>query len=160
MPKTIEQGISEIVGVFTDPIISFPSPWNQDIPQWVKDRIILERLIMNMRVLKGEEPTGTDAEALAYLMPASLEAPMGRDWTEIYLYVSTRVCAAAGKEVPEDIRVEMLSDYLMQELNRLKAWIYQQRIKVRLGRERVERRQKREEETEERKAAQPALFDF
>ena len=160
MPKTIEQGISEIVGVFTDPIISFPSPWNQDIPQWVKDRIILERLMMNMRVLKGEEPTGTDAEALAYLMPASLEAPMGRDWTEIYLYVSTRVCAAAGKEVPEDIRVEMLSDYLMQELNRLKAWIYQQRIKVRLGRERVERRQKREEEAEERKAAQPALFDF
>ena len=160
MAQQIEKGISDIVGVFTDPIISFPSPWNQDIPQWVKDRIILERLMMNMRVLKGEEPTGTDAEALAYLMPASLEAPMGRDWTEIYLYVSTKVCAEAGKEVPEDIRVEELSDCLMQELNRLKAWIYSQRIKVRLERERAEPRQKREEEAAQRKAEQPALFDF
>ena len=81
--------------------------------------------MMNMKVLKVEEPTGTDAEALAYLMPASLEAPMGRDWTQIYLYVSTKVCLSAGKEVPEDIRVEELSDYLMHELDRLKAWIEQ-----------------------------------
>ncbi len=160
MVQSIEKGISDIVGVFTDPIISFPSPWNQDIPQWVKDRIILERLIMNMRVLKGEEPTGTDAEALAYLMPASLEAPMDRDWTEIYLYVSTRVCAATGKEVPEDIRVEELSDYLMQELNRLKAWIYSQRIKARLERDRAEKRQRTDEESAQRKAEQPLLLEL
>ena len=102
----------------------------------------------------------TDAEALAYLMPASLETPMDRDWTKIYLYISTRVCSSAGKEVPEDIRVETLSDYLMQELNRLKAWIYQQRIKVRLERDRAERRQRKNDEAARRKAEQPALFDF
>lgn len=101
-----------------------------------------------------------DAEALAYLMPASLETPMDRDWTKIYLYISTRVCSSAGKEVPEDIRVETLSDYLMQELNRLKAWIYQQRIKVRLERDRAERRQRKEEEAARRKTEQPALFTF
>ncbi|MBA7607531.1 hypothetical protein ES703_14690 [subsurface metagenome] len=159
-PSTLDKGISDIVGVFSDPIISFPSPWNQDIPQWVKDRIVLERLIMNVRVLKGEEPTGTDAEALAYLMPASLEAPMGHDWTQIYLYIAARVCAAAGMEVPEDIRVEELSDDLMRDLNRLKAWIYQQRIKVRLERERSARRLEKEEKAERKKEAQPALFDF
>lgn len=160
MEKTIEKGISNIVGVFTDPIIAYPSPWKDDIPQWVKDRITLERLVMNMRALKGEEPTGTDAEALAYLMPASLEAPMDHDWTEIYLYISTRECTAAGMEVPEDIRKETLSDHLMNELNRLKSWIYQRRIKIRLDRERGERREAREEEAAKRKEAQPALFGF
>ena len=158
--QTVEKGISDIVGVFTDPIIAFPSPWNQDIPDWVKGQITLERLVMNMRVLKGEEPTGTDAEALAYLMPASLEAPLGSGWTQIYLYVATKVCGAAGREVPEDIRVEMLSDYLMQELNRLKAWLYHQRIKARLERERAERRQAKEEEAARRIAEQPAPFEF
>ena len=160
MEKTIENGISDIAGVFTDPIIAYPSPWKDDIPQWVKDRITLERLVMNMRALKGEEPTGTDAEALAYLMPASLEAPMDHAWTEIYLYISTKVCTAAGKEVPEDIRKETLSDHLMDELNRLKSWIYQRRIKIRLDRERAERREAREEELAKRKEAQPALFTF
>ena len=159
-PKTVEKGISDIVGVFSDPIISYPSPWNQDIPQWVKDRIVLERLMMNIRVLKGEEPTGTDAEALAYLMPASLEHPLGHDWTQIYLYIAARVCSAAGMEVPEDIRVETLTDDLMRDLNRLKVWIYDRRIKARGDRDQAERRQKREEETQRKKEAQPALFDF
>jgi len=43
---------------------------------------------MNMRVLKRELPTGTDAEACAYLNTASLTQPMGHDWTQIYLYIA------------------------------------------------------------------------
>ncbi len=42
------------------------------MPDWIKGAITLERLVMNMRVLKGEEPTGADAEALAYMYPAPL----------------------------------------------------------------------------------------
>jgi hypothetical protein len=57
---------------------------------WVKTAITLERLEMNMRVLKGEELTGTDAEACAYLMTISLAEPMDSDWTQIYLYVTGR----------------------------------------------------------------------
>ena len=102
----------------------------------------------------------TDTKALAYLVPASLETSMDRDWIKIYLYISTRVGSSAGKEVPEDIRVETLSDYLMQELNRLKAWIHQQHIKVRLERDRVERRQRTEEEAARRETEQPVLFTF
>jgi hypothetical protein len=48
----------------------------------------------------------------------------------------------------------------MGELNRLKAWLYRKRIQVRVERSRAERRQKREEEVEKRKAEQPALFEF
>jgi hypothetical protein len=37
---------------------------------------------MNMKALKGEEMTWTDAEACAYLYTASLTAPMDSGWLE------------------------------------------------------------------------------
>jgi len=62
--------------------------------------------------------------------------------------------------VPEDIRVETLDDYQTGELKRLKDWLYRQRVKVRQERERGDRRLEREETEVQRKAEQPALFDF
>jgi len=62
--------------------------------------------------------------------------------------------------MPEDIWVESLNDYQMGELNRLKEWLYRKRTQVRLERDGLERRQKREEEAEKREAEQPALFEF
>lgn len=147
--KTAEKDISELVGVFTDPIIAYPSPWMEDIPQWIKDQIRLERLVMNLKVLRGEQPTGTDAEALAYLIPASLEHPFDRDWTDIYMYLVTTVYTRAGKELPENIRVETLSEHLVQKLDHLKSWLYQQRVKARMERERGERRKMKEEKEKE-----------
>ena len=163
--KQMEKGISEIVGVFTDPILVFPGGWGDTLPDWLKNSITLERLAMNMRALKGEEMTGTDAEACAYLMTASLTQPMDSDWTKIYLYIAGRVyekwrTKESGATMPEDIRVESLRDDQVRDLNRLKAWIYQKRTTIRLERDRAERRQKREEEAAERKLEQPALFDF
>jgi len=159
--KQIEKGISEIVGVFTDPILVFPGGWGDTLPEWLKNAITLERLEMNMRALKGEEMTGTDAEACAYLYTAALTQPMEHDWAQIYLYVATKTYRRWGKnEMPTDIAVDTISDYQMDELNRLKEWLYRKRTKVRLDRGRVERRQKREEEVARGKAEQPALFDF
>jgi len=164
-PKELEKGISEIVGVFCDPIIVFPGGWGDSLPEWLKSTITLERLVMNMRTLKGDLPTGTDAEACAYLNTASLTQPMDHDWTQIYLYIATKVyekwrTKESGVTMPDDIRVESLNDDQMRDLNRLKAWLYQKRTTVREDRERVERRQKKEEEAARRKEEQPALFDF
>ena len=158
---TIEKGISDIVGVFTDPIIVFPGGWGDTIPEWLKNAITLERLEMNMRALKREEMTGTDAEACAYLFTAALTQPMDHDWTQIYLYIAGKTYTQEKKaEMPEDIRVESLNDDQMSDLNRLKEWLYRKRTTVRLERGRAERRQKREEEAARRKEEQPALFDF
>ena len=157
---TVEKGISDIVGVFTDPIITYPSPWNADIPQWLKEWITIERLAMNIKVSKGEEVTGTDAEALAYIMPASLEFPLDSDWTQIYLYIATKVCTAAGKETPSDIQIESLNDYQMTKLNRLKAWLYHRRIRARQENERSERRERKEAVAVRKAAEQPAIFEF
>jgi len=159
--KAIEQGISGIVGVFTDSIIVFPGGWGDTLPDWLKNAITLERLEMNMRELKGEEPTGTDAEACAYLYTAALTQPMDRDWGEIYLYIATKVYGRWGKsEVPADIKVESLRDDKKADLNRLKRWLYQQRTRVRIERDRAERRLKAEATRAELEAMQPSLFDF
>ena len=161
MPRTVEKGISEIVGVFTDPVIVFPGGWGDTLPQWLKNAITLERLDMNMRALKGEEMTGTDAEACAYLYTACLTQPMDHDWGQIYLYVATRAYRRWGKnEMPGDIAVDPISDYQTREFNRLKEWLYRKRTQVRKDRERAERRQRKEDEAERRKTEQPALFEF
>jgi hypothetical protein len=158
---TIEKGISDIVGVFSDLIIVFPGGWGENLPEWLKNAITLERLAMNMRALKGEEMTGTDAEACAYLWTAALTNPMGPDWGQIYLYIATQTYRRWGKnEMPTDIAVDSLNDEQMRDLRRLKDWLYRKRTQVRLDRQRAERRQKREEEVARKKAEQPMLFDF
>lgn len=159
--RTIEKGISDIVGVFTDPILVFPEGWGDTLPGWLKQAITLERLEMNMKALKGEEMTGTDAEACAYLYTAGLTQPMDHDWGQIYLYIATQTYRRWGKnEMPADIAVDKLNDEQMQDLRRLKEWIYRQRTRIRLERDRAERRQQKEEASALRKAEQPALFEF
>ena len=144
--KRVDQDIDDLVGVFTDPIIVWPSPWQDTMPEWIKPAITVERLIENMKALKGETPTATDAEVLAYMYPLSLEAPMGSDWTQIYLYISTKVVARHKEtEIPEDIKVESLSDYQMGLLRHLKDWIYEHRIKVRKERRTAEKREAKAE---------------
>ena len=159
--KQIEKGISDIVGVFADPIIVFPGGWGDTLPDWLKQAITLERLVMNMKALKGEEMTGTDAEACAYLYTASLTQPMDHDWGQIYLYIASQTYRQWGKnEVPADIAVDSLSDYQIAELRRLKDWLYRKRAEARLERDRAERRQEKEAEAARRRAEQPALFDL
>ena len=163
--KQMEKGISNIVGVFTDPILVFPGGWGDTLPDWLKNAITLERLEMNMSALKGEEMTGTDAEACAYLYTAGLTAPMDSDWTQIYLYIAGKVYGKwrtkeLGVTMPDDIRVDSISDCQMAELNRLKDWLYRQRVKVRQDRERANRRADKEEAEAQRQAEQPVLFEF
>jgi hypothetical protein len=159
--KTAEKGISDIIGCLTDPIIVFPGGWGDTIPEWLKTAITLERMIGDMKELKGEEPTGTDAEACAYLMTVSLTQPMASDWTQIYLYVAGQTYKHWEKgNMPADIVVDSINDYQMGELKRLKAWIYRQRVKARLEKDRAERREEREEAEAQREAEQPALFEF
>jgi len=161
MAQNIEKGISDIVGALTDPIIVFPGGWGDTLPDWLKNAITLERLEMNMRTLKGEEMTGTDTEACAYLYTAALTQPLDHDWGQIYLYIAGKTYTRWKKtDMPEDIKVDSLRDEQVADLNRLKEWLYKKRSQIRLERERAERRQKREEETAWRRAEQPALFDF
>jgi len=159
--KQIEKGISDIVGVFTDPILVFPGGWGDTLPEWLKNAITLERLEMNMKALKGEEMTGTDAEACAYLYTAALTQPLDHDWGQIYFYIATQVYRRWGKnEMPADIAVDSLRDDQLADLNRLKEWLYRRRTQARQDRDRAERRQRWEKEAARKEELQPKMFDF
>jgi hypothetical protein len=161
LSKTVEKSISDIVGCLTDPIVVFPGGWGDTLPDWLKGAITLERMIGNMKELKGKETTGTDAEACAYLMTVSLTQPMDSDWTQIYLYVASQTYKRWEKgEMPADIIVDSISDYQMGELNRLKTWLYGRRIRARVETDRVKRREEMEKREIKKKEEQPALFKF
>ena len=161
----MEKGISDIVGALTDPIIVFPGGWGDTLPEWLKTAVTLERLAMNMRAHNGEEMTGTDAEACAYLYTVCLTQPVDDDWMEIYFYVANQVYSRhrtqeSGAQTPEDIRVESISKNRMADLRRLKDWIYRKRVEARQERDRADRRQAKEEEASKKQAERPALFEF
>ena len=159
----MDRAIEDLVGVFCDPIIVYPSGWQDTMPGWIKERITIDRLLEQMKVTKGEEPTATDSEALAYIYPASMEFPMNHDWTQIYMYLASKVCGAEGKIVPDDIKVETLTQEQERELRRLKDWIYQTRRRHRQEKAagiRKERKEAAVKEQEEKVGVQASIFDF
>ncbi len=157
--KSVDSMIDDLVGTLTDPIIVYPGGWGDTLPDWLKTAITMERMMGDMKALKGEEPTGTDAEACAYLMTLSLTQPMDSDWTQIYLYIAGQSYKRWNKgEMPADIAVDSISDYQIGELNRLKSWLYHQRVKARQEKDKAERRQEKEEAKAQREEEQPALF--
>ena len=129
--KEDEKWIGDVVGVFCDPIIVYPSGWEDTLPDWIKQQITLERLIMNVKSMKeGGVPVG-DTEVLAYMYPRTMESPLTEQWQRIYFYVFNQAMKMKKTEVPEDLKSEKLTDYDMQQLNHLKNWIYDTRIKHR-----------------------------
>ena len=146
MQSRIDNQIEELVGALTDPIIVMPGGWGDTLPDWIKSQTTLERLAQNMKALKGEKPSATDAEACAYLYTASLEAPMDSDWTQIYLYVAGKV-VSRGKDtqITDDIKIDSLNDYQTGLLKNLKDWIYEQRVKHRQEKHRAEKAQAKAE---------------
>lgn len=160
----IEKGISDIVGVFTDPIVAWPGGWEDTIPPWIKEAITLERLIENIRALKEGDMTATDAEACAYCYTAFLCQVPDRDWVTIYQYLVNKVSAMHRKDItiPEDVRVDTLNEEQMRDLRQLKDWIYKKRVARRLERDRAGRRERRKVEVEkaEEKKKEQLVFQF
>ena len=158
--RKVDGWIDDLVGALCDPIIVYPSPWQDTLPDWIKPQITLERLIMNMKVTKeGGVPVG-GTEVLAYIYPRTMDAPMSEQWFRIYMYVFNQAMKFKKTEVPEDLKSEKLSDYDMQELNQLKRWIYQQRVKHRKEKARGERRQAKEEAEAKELATVPVQPSF
>ena len=130
-PKMPGDPIDEIVGALCDSIIVFPAGgWEHDLPKPLLDRLPLDRLAHNMLCLEGTASwdEACDLEALIYLYPASLAAPMGEQWTRIYLYLGTK---CLGSSFPDDIKRETLDQYDMAQLEDLKRWIRKKKLEAR-----------------------------
>ena len=139
LDNRIDKQIDALVGTLTDPIITWPSPWMETIPESLKSRVPLERLA---KLMKGDDDMATDVEALIYMYPRCLEAPLDHDWAEIYLCLGTKVM---GDAMPPDIRRERLSEEQERKLNELKRWIRERQRRAVAERRRTERAQAKAE---------------
>jgi len=97
------------------------------------------------------------------LYTACLNFPFDEDWSQIYFYVTGQVMSRhrEGVEVPQDLKVDKLTDQQAHDLRRLKDFIYRKRTENRQDKERAGRRQQREEAADKKKREQPVLaFKF
>jgi hypothetical protein len=149
--------ISDLVGSLTDPIIVMPGGWGDTLPSWIREVITIERMIENMKSLKGEELLASDAEVVAYLYTASLESPMDSDWVEIYLYMASKVMKRHTKqEMPADMRVvEKLTRNQEDDLLRFKRWLYETRVRSRQEKNRSKRRERKDRTKQQKEVLQP-----
>lgn len=79
------------------PIVVGSSSWT-DTPEWLRRAIPQARLRQVLREVYGQEPAGraTLEEVTAYLMAASLEAPLNRDAGEVYFWAAGQVLVQHG----------------------------------------------------------------
>lgn len=136
--------IDDLAGVFTDPIIVYPGGWEDTIPQKLREAVTIERLIGNMKHAKGEPITATDAECCIYIYTVCMCQPLSHEWAQIYFYLSTKFVEKDGRTMPDDMRLDKLTDYEHQLLGDLRGWIYRRRLAAREDRCRRERAQARE----------------
>lgn len=155
--KTSEaDSIEEMVGALTDPIIVYPSGWEDTMPEWMKRDLPLHRLAHLMKCSQGKASwdEACDLEALIYMYPATLAHPLGEEWTRIYLHLGTRVM---GDKFPQDIKEESLPDYYQEHLRDLKRWIQKKKVQARRERRHQEKAEKKTQ-VEPAKCEQIAFF--
>lgn len=73
---------------FLGPTVLHRSPWADTLPNWLSDAIPSDRLNLILQE-QDEQRVGdlaTPAEVMAYMYPATMDAPMQRDWVDVYLW--------------------------------------------------------------------------
>ena len=123
--------------------------WADAIPKWIKKEISAERMINGIidtikpkktaqNTVQSHNNAVGDAEIVAYLMTASLRAPISSDFADIYLYVSAKVMLKAKKIQKEDdlpdfmqeIYKKGLTDWQKSQLENLRSDIGKARGKI------------------------------
>jgi len=105
--------------------------WADMIPDWLLEEIKHERIIYGLAGISNPEaPKIGDAEVAAYLMTASMRAPMPSEYVEIYTFLTAKVMKRQGKELP-DFMAEKLERGLTQqeeyELKELRSMLFDKR---------------------------------
>ncbi len=76
------------------PLIVGDPAWGGDTPAWLRDAVRTARLGL---ILAGEHEHASEEEAVAYLMAASLAAPLHHDWAALYFWLAARVLTRWSK---------------------------------------------------------------
>lgn len=128
--KQQEDFVFYFMDCLTSPIIVFESPWKDTIPKDILNNIPMARLLSAMA---GEKKASL-TEALVYIYPRTLEAPMHREWANIYGWLNLQYAKSHKSEetvkLLEEIAPKELNDYEIKLLDGLRYWIYDKRRKA------------------------------
>jgi hypothetical protein len=111
--------------------------WAQDVPEWLKTEVELERLaecangVVQTVTKAPKTETVGDAEACLYLFTASLRAPISYEAGQEYIWLAATIMKRKGIEPPMDCMKEKLKAGLTpdekRELETLKRQLYRAR---------------------------------
>lgn len=121
-----QKRVKDLVEAFDTPIVFHPGGWADTLPDWLKLRVIKERVDM---LCNGGWDKATDAEVTCYLYTAALTQALGSDWTEITLYQAAKQVPHLREALPATPKE--LSDYQRHELDSLKCKIRDSQIRLR-----------------------------
>jgi hypothetical protein len=100
VPKELLACMLEIAGFsihhvryLVGPLVLHRSLWGDAIPGWLKVACVQDRfdLILSEYEQNQVGDYATPAEVLAYMMPATMEAPMHRDYVDLYIWAGNEV---------------------------------------------------------------------
>ena len=154
-PSIPDNWIEEMVGALFDVAVVYPSAWMEDVKELPLHKELAQRRLVHLMLCnagKAQWDEACDEEAMLYMYPRTMEAPLSEQWTRIYLFLGTR---CLGPKLPDNVKQESLSDYDMAQLRDLKRWIYKKKVEARKARARGE---KAEAKTEPAKAEQFKFF--
>jgi len=110
------------------PFYLFPSSWSKDAPKPVRDRILPDRLIQMMQGIHG---LATYSEVVYYMYGRTMDAPMGREWTNIYLHCGKMAMPAIREamKTDSDFNIHDLGSQEEAMLLKLRRWIWEKSVK-------------------------------
>jgi hypothetical protein len=75
------------------PLVLHCSLWSDVIPEWLKLACVQDRLELIISEYEKDNvgDYATPAEVLTYMMPATMEAPMHREYVDLYLWAGNEV---------------------------------------------------------------------
>jgi hypothetical protein len=146
--------VEQMMYLLTAPQLSWPG-W-EDLLQRHQDQITMQRLMHHREIF--EQQLCTEFEAMLYVSTASLAHPITHQWAEIYMWLFRRWNPQQAQDI--DIEERELDQSQVEDLNRLRRWIYNQQLNRIKERRRGADQKELEEEQRRLEAQQPRMFDL
>ena len=149
--------VDQFMYLLTAPYIGWPG-WEDQVAAQ-KEQIVMHRFIHASQIF--EQEMATEFEAMMYISSASLSHPLNHEWAEIYGWLFCRWKPDEGKEIWE--REIVLDRTQIEELNRLRRWIFRRQMDHLKSRGRPPQADQGKEvasKEQEPEVQQPSMFDF
>ncbi|MFH2106496.1 MAG: hypothetical protein ABII22_04495 [Candidatus Micrarchaeota archaeon] len=116
-----EKWFNSILWAICGPIIVMPGYTDMTIPENIRAKIQIERLLLAAK----QERMASEAETMWYISTASFTAPLDRDWAEIFMYLVRKFMLAENKELPDFLREQVILESMQEsDLKRIREWLF------------------------------------